>query len=273
MNEDINQQQKNLPDDSKNQRENITRSVVRLSVGGTIVIAIGIILIIILPSDTSDKKLDFLKYGIGVLLPLWGTWMGTVMAYYFSKDNFDAASKSVEKLVNHITTSDEKLASIMSKDVMIPISEIKSFPKSFPSDKTKNIDEWKIVEILEQMKNIIETENRSITRLPIFDENNKIKHIIHENTFDKYLVEESKKGKNIKDLTFKDLKESDYQFIKSILLNGFFVVSVNSNLKEAQNYIDKIDLCKDVFVTENGKTDEPILGWITDTRIMKEQRI
>src|SRR5688572_6020838 len=33
------------------------------------------------------------------LLPLLGTWVGTVLAYYFSSKNFETASQSVERMV------------------------------------------------------------------------------------------------------------------------------------------------------------------------------
>src|SRR5690242_16592162 len=32
------------------------------------------------------------------LLPLLGTWVGTVLAYYFSKQNFESATNSVQRM-------------------------------------------------------------------------------------------------------------------------------------------------------------------------------
>src|SRR5271155_1830489 len=35
---------------------------------------------------------------LGSVLPLLGTWVGTILAYYFSKENFEAATKSVTEM-------------------------------------------------------------------------------------------------------------------------------------------------------------------------------
>src|SRR4051794_9075198 len=61
-------------------------------------------------SSPDQIKLAFsiLQYVLGVLLPLWGTWIGTILAYYYSKDNFEVANKSVQQLVDKLT-SDKKL--------------------------------------------------------------------------------------------------------------------------------------------------------------------
>jgi len=65
-----------------------------LSIGLLITLTILSIRVINSP-DTTEKFKD-IKDLFGMLLPLIGTWVGTVLAYYFSKDNFEAASKTDE---------------------------------------------------------------------------------------------------------------------------------------------------------------------------------
>src|ERR1043166_7992064 len=43
------------------------------------------------------------------LLPVFATWVGTLLAFYFSKDNFESATKSVTEMANKISGADEKL--------------------------------------------------------------------------------------------------------------------------------------------------------------------
>ena len=65
-----------------------------LSIGLLITLTVLSIRVINSP-DTTEKFKD-IKDLFGMLLPLIGTWVGTVLAYYFSKDNFEAASKTDE---------------------------------------------------------------------------------------------------------------------------------------------------------------------------------
>jgi hypothetical protein len=63
-------------------------------------------------------------------LPVLGAWVGTVLAFYFSKENFEAANRSVREMVNQMSARD-RLQSVLAKAVMIPrasISDIKLEP-------------------------------------------------------------------------------------------------------------------------------------------------
>src|SRR5262249_10220259 len=51
------------------------------------------------------------------LLPLLGTWVGTVLAYYFSRKNFETASQSVERMVT--LTTEQRLAQTAVNDQML----------------------------------------------------------------------------------------------------------------------------------------------------------
>jgi hypothetical protein len=48
---------------------------------------------------------------------------------------------------------------------------------------------------------------------------------------------------------------------------SFAVVSRNATLADAAAAINK--QCSDVFVTENGRRDEPILGWLTNADLSR----
>ena len=61
--------------------------------------AVGLVLLSIVviwaAKDKQGKELiETTRMVYTSLLPLLGTWVGTVLAYYFSKDNFEAATKS-----------------------------------------------------------------------------------------------------------------------------------------------------------------------------------
>jgi hypothetical protein len=66
------------------------------------------------------------------LLPLLGTWVGTVLAYYFSRKNFESASQSVERMVT--LTTEQKLAQLFVEKEMLHPSQIVAY--QIPSGKT-----------------------------------------------------------------------------------------------------------------------------------------
>ncbi|HEY5590898.1 MAG TPA: hypothetical protein VIK55_07750 [Paludibacter sp.] len=61
-----------------------------------LLITLTILSIRVINSPDTTEKFKDIKDLFGMLLPLIGTWVGTVLAYYFSKDNFEAASKTDE---------------------------------------------------------------------------------------------------------------------------------------------------------------------------------
>ena len=84
--------------------------------------AIGVMLLsaVVLIGAAIDAKYalgDAVQLVFAAVLPLLGTWVGTVLAYYFSKDNFEAASKSVQDMAKIAT--DEKLKALFVRDEMI----------------------------------------------------------------------------------------------------------------------------------------------------------
>ena len=52
--------------------------------------------------------------------------------------------------------------------------------------------------------------------------------------------------------------------MKDIFENTFVVVSEQATLAEAKCAMIARPGCSDVFVTQNGKRDEPVIGWLTN---------
>ncbi len=113
-----------------NFRDTIGRGITMWVIIATGVLGVlGIVLAILYvalsenPSDGLAEAKSILQFIFSALLPLWGTWIGTVLAYYFSKENFEAANKSVRELVGQMNGSD-KLKSVNVSEVMTPYQKI-----------------------------------------------------------------------------------------------------------------------------------------------------
>src|SRR5438094_9906067 len=95
-----------------------------LAIAGLIIVVAGINAIRS-PKET-EKFFDIAKYVLGVLLPVIGAWVGTVLAFYFGQENFEAAARSASSLVRQLSPR-EKLQAEPVVRAMMKITEVTTF--------------------------------------------------------------------------------------------------------------------------------------------------
>ncbi len=238
-----------------------SRNVIAMIITVPVVLATVFIAVYIMLKPAPDGKVDMTFIG-QTLLPLWGTWLGTVMAFYFGKSNFDAATKSYDKVIENILSSEEKLAKAVVKDVMIPLKEIVYFSYEEATDGKTTI------------KDILgRKEFFPYSRYAFIDEKSVLRHIIHRRNFTQFISDKviETPGSNPADTNFNEyIKEAeDPQNRDKQWLGVEVYISVSDNLLKARDMITSIPRNKDVFVTMNGKKGEPLIGLITDEDILK----
>jgi hypothetical protein len=82
---------------------------------------------------------------------------------------------------------------------------------------------------------------------------------------DMYLAKcalDPKFSENASTITLEQILEN--QSMKSIFETTYGIVSEECTLAEVKAKMDSIPDCRDVFVTQNGDKDEPVLGWVTN---------
>ncbi|HEY4786354.1 MAG TPA: hypothetical protein VIH57_09910 [Bacteroidales bacterium] len=210
--------------------------------------------------NSSQKEgLDFIGKS---LLPLWGTWIGTVLAFYFGKANFEAATKSYQDVIKTLTP-EEKIAKLAVKDAMIPFSQIEYL--DYDTEKDKYISD------------ILNYERfKKYNRYAIFDQKKVLKFIIHRSTFYQFIaqkVEENKSNDEIKKLTLQNIIDNSNADIKNMLYKGYNFIAIKASLLDAKIAMDAIPECQDVFVTDTGRTSEPVLGLITNNVILEKAKV
>lgn len=242
-------------------QEVMGNKITKLVLWGTIFIAIiGVtfaIIALFVDKDRVKEAFSIVQYVIGVLLPLWGTWIGTVLAYYYSKENFESANKSVQQIVDKITT-DKKLQTIKAKDVMIPLDKL--IFQEMKSDET--LAKFKLKDdCLDFVK------SNGIKRVIIMDENRCAKYVIHRDLISFFLADYSLQGNPVADLTLQDMYDNANADVKTTMDNCILFVNENATLFEAKELMNKTRTCQDVFVTTSGVATEPVLGWITNVTV------
>ncbi len=225
----------------------------------TLVSVLGVIglagVAIWLNKDPSASARDILT----VVLPLLGTWVGTVLAYYFSKENFEAATKSVTELAKQITPQ-EKLQSTAVSAKMIP--KEKMFLKRLPEDKialTQTLDELK-------------KEGKG-NRIPVLTQTDYPRYAIHRSMIDRYLADKARLAKgDLNKLTLNDLLKEEAS-LRELFEHSFAIVKETDTLATAKEAMDRIPNCQDVFVTTGGTKDEVVKGWITNVIIADNSKV
>lgn len=188
------------------------------------------------------------------LLPLLGTWVGTVLAYYFSRKNFESASQSVERMVT--LTTEQKLGQMSVEKEMIRLPQITLHQISAGKSPKDSL-----------LKDLLSKIGGKITRIPIVDANGVALYIVHQSGLYKFLAEQALAGKTpaeIEKLTLQDLV-NDAE-LKNWVANIAYV-SEQASVADAKSKMERQTGCQDLIVTKTGSKDEPMLGWMTNVDI------
>lgn len=245
------QSQSQTPSDGKT-REFLAITVTLAALGGVIALGITVVLV-----AGNQAKADASKNVLSTLLPLIGTWVGTVLAFYFSKANFEAAAQSVAAMAKQVT-GQERLKTVPVQSKMI--TRDKMFFKPDP------IDGLKIADVLKDL----ETAKKG-DRIPVLTSTNAIKYIMHRSILDRYLADKGSSAGGTANLTFADLFKDKPDF-QQLFSRSFATVKPDATLADAQSAMESVKDCEDVFVTAQGGRDNEVLGWITDNIIQENLR-
>jgi hypothetical protein len=213
-------------------------------VGASIVAILALSIIAIATAGASRAETSRLVFS--AVLPLLGTWVGTVLAFYFARENLQAATESTLRL-----------AGISSST---PVTEVMIKAEKFHAYDL-GTDEAVESVALAALKTRMYDEEPPYRRLPIRAPSGAVLYVLHDSTLTAYA---EKAGEPLTALTgtFRDLLDVPRykEFVSAI---GF--VSEKASVDAARAKLSSVKDCNDVFVTENGKSDERAIGWLTNT--------
>jgi hypothetical protein len=181
------------------------------------------------------------------VVPLLASWVGTVLAYYYSSESMDAATRSVKELM----PVEEKLKSISVSKVMIRLSEMAKF---------KYDDTQKVQDILKALKDAAKGE-----RLPFLDDKIYPIYMLHKSAIDSALVEANSQDNG--------LALAEVPSLNEVAKKSFGTVGQDATLETARSEMMRINNCQDVFITEKGTKDGPVVGWITNGIIEENSKL
>jgi len=185
-------------------------------------------------------------------LPVFASWVGTVLAFYFGRENFESANSQVRQIIDKLSPEQraaEPIASIMRKfDVTTHVS----LPAAHGEAQ---------VPLTDLRAKLL----GDVSRLPVVDAASAPKYMIHGSMIDRYV---SGGGKETDTLaTFiAECAKTGTSFDAD---HGFVLVSAKDTIQAAKLKLERQTTCQDIFVTADGKPDQPLVGWVSNVRLGK----
>ena len=205
---------------------------------------------------STDKSANF-EQMLTMLLPLFGSWVGTVLAFYFTRENFESATKSYRQLVSALTP-EEKLKSSLAVDHMLKRFHFEVFDETILLSK-----------ILENLDNAPGQHNypaaKKFYRIPILDESNRPKHLLHRSTINAFTWHNLVAGmssEEVQNLTLGDLL-NDPNF-KNRFATTFVTLGDRATMADVKARMSQFESVQDAYITANGQPDSVVYGWITN---------
>jgi len=187
-----------------------------------------------------------------IALPVFASWVGTILAFYFGRENFESANQQVRDIVAQIHP--EQRGKALVTTIMRPFSDTDHF--EIKDGKTEA--DIKLSELTSLFKG-------KVTRLPIVDAEGKVRYMLHASSIDKYLAAGHKPDDTLE--TFiQTQQQAGFQYGPN---KGFVVVSKQTFLDTAKRKMEAVAPCQDIFITSGGSEDEPLVGWISNLRMAK----
>lgn len=218
---------------------------------GTIVLGLVAITVVIAglliayhdPNRDPTKGMSLVTDVFHSLLPVIAAWIGAVIAFYFGKENFESASNQINNLVNKITP--EQFKTVPVKQIMVDFATMVKYSNA-------DIETLKLSDLDSYFK------DDSKSRLPIVDKDFKPLFIIHKDDYKNLTADATNADKLVNSFNL-------YGFNQP---KGFVIIGESASLSAAQDAINKLKSCEDVFITKNGSENEALIGWLTNDRIL-----
>lgn len=164
-------------------RDNLAHYII----GGSFAI-LGVVILFAfwLINSADEGNFDQLKEMLNLFLPLVGTWIGAVIAYYFGSKNFEAGGKNAQAIIDqHQLGIDNKITDMMAVDIMtMPDKDPGKHPENYW--ETASEEKWnseKLIDVIEHM------EDRNMTRLFVLDSDKKYVYLCYKRTMQAFIYD------------------------------------------------------------------------------------
>lgn len=116
-----------------------------------------------------------------------------------------------------------------------------------------------------------------VTRIPVFDHADVALCVIHQSLLYKFLADRSIEAMKARQpfdadrFTLADLLAAPG--MKELVQDSLAYVPAGAMLSDAKERMEHTPQCQDIFVTEHGQPNEPVLGWLTDAEVRRAAKV
>jgi len=219
-------------------------------------------------TDTSQMFFDVAKYLLATLLPVISAWVGTVLAFYFGKENFEAATKSVKDMAS-VLTSKDKLATT-------PVKVLGKAKQDFIGHSLGTSDpNVAKTEPLNRIEDAFTKNGVTYERLPVLFANDLPYLLLHQSTLNDFLLGKARENppKQANQCTLTDLfavGTSGQPWPPEI---SFVTGGPDGTAAQAKAEMEKKKGCCDIYVTTDGTPKSAVLRWLTNVDLLKASEI
>ena len=241
------------------------------------------------------NKIDALLTGVfSAVLPVFATWVGTVIAFYFTNESFRQAAQVARESASGLI---ERLRSLPIKLTMLPLKGIKLL-KLTAGASLETADLAEVKAAFDQT-----SKDEPISRPLILDSADRLVAVMHRSMWSELLASDPDTGKALAavgtqpasaasagaaaqasqpappqtkiDLTLGKLISRPIPGTSSggtygdMLRKIVAFVALDKTLADAKAAMEALSGCQDVIVTQSGATTMPVVGWITNTRLAR----
>lgn len=236
----------------------------------TAIVVLGLIILAITGYHSAvagdvDARREFVetgKYIFAAVVPVVAGWVGTVMAFYFGKENFRAATESVSQIARQLT-SQEKLGQTRVEEIGKAVAEIS--PLRLGSGETNETI------TLDKLEEKMKSKEPPFERLPILTATGAPLMVVHRSILNDFLLKQKEKEP--------DKKTADYNLAALVAAypwlteKSFVAVTPDASAADAKNKMAQNTGCADVFVTTDGTAATPMTRWITNVDLLQAAQV
>lgn len=236
-------------DDSTYHRDRLARYVVTAGTIGIFVTALTIIIAVAIRADGEEWVQTALAIFTSVL-PVFATWVGTVLAFYFTNESFRQAAEATQALTGRKTGSEPitRAGTMVGFDA---ITRLELDPAAVAAQGAAAAAEAVMLSDIETLFGPTGTN-----RVVIFDDARHPIFVIRRSEMPPAVAATD---------TVTTYLETGTNRVAAV---NFDRVAASTTVADARRLIESRRVT-DLFVTQNGQADEPTIGWVPDENLSR----
>lgn len=216
--------------------------------------------VVVLTAEKGDKMEEASQRVMASTLPLYGTWVGTILAFYFSRNAFEAASSATAR--NADVFQKVNRDPVLAPDNILDKISLKALANDLVFRQT---------DINKPLQDVVdELESRGRYRTIVIDADKKYVDLVYRINASAFLTQSE--GNLVPPpptlKTYLDWRHNQGSKAQPIVV----FLPESATLADAEAKLEETTGCRDVIVTTDGSNTSQVVVYVTDADINEYKR-